>query len=503
MGIVRRLFLFVILVFSFSVYAQEATLQDRYKEFVEKARSAYNSHKEDNIKSYRAFRDEMNVKYADFISLAWTLYKSKPAIPIPYEEPVVPPQPIPDTFLVSLPQQPIPLPHDVVVDTPQPIEQPKPIAPIYEDAQSRENWFNFVFYGTNCKVRIDDRHRFTLASIDESSIAQQWSDCCSGFFDNLIRDCLALRLSLNLCDYAYLQMLDALSDQYFGKDTNESVFLMSFLYCQSGYKMRFGKSGNNRLVMFFSSRHTIFRQSYYEIDGEKFYAYNATDEDCYISSASYENEQPMSLIINYLPRFEMQTTDARKIYSHRFPDISLAVTVNKNLIDFYNTYPVSQYSNDKMTQWAIYANTPVSDVVKQTLYIPMKQKLEGLSQVDAVSRILNWVQTGLEYRVDKEVWGTERAFFMDETLYYPYCDCEDRAILFARMVRDLLGLEAVLVYYPNHLATAIEFTDAVSGDYFDFDGRKFVVCDPTYIGASIGMTMPRMNNVTAKLIKLK
>jgi hypothetical protein len=34
------------------------------------------------------------------------------------------------------------------------------------------------------------------------------------------------------------------------------------------------------------------------------------------------------------------------------------------------------------------------------------------------------------------------------------------------------------------------------------DGRKFVVCDPTYIGAPLGMTMPGMNNSEATVILL-
>lgn len=55
--------------------------------------------------------------------------------------------------------------------------------------------------------------------------------------------------------------------------------------------------------------------------------------------------------------------------------------------------------------------------------------------------ILNWVQTGSEYEYDDKVWRHDRAFFAEETLYYPYCDCEDRSILFSRFVRDLLGLD--------------------------------------------------------------
>ena len=101
---------------------------------------------------------------------------------------------------------------------------------------------------------------------------------------------------------------------------------------------------------------------------------------------------------------------------------------------------------------------------------------------------------------DEKVWGADRAFFPSESLFYPYCDCEDRSILLSRLVGDLLGLKSTLIYYPGHLAMAIHFNEPVKGDYVEYNGERFVVCDPTYIGAPIGMTMPDMDNAAAKLI---
>lgn len=104
---------------------------------------------------------------------------------------------------------------------------------------------------------------------------------------------------------------------------------------------------------------------------------------------------------------------------------------------------------------------------------------------------------------DDKVWGGDRAFFAEETLFYPYCDCEDRSILYTRIIRDILNLRCILIYYPGHLACAVEFTEPVNGDYIMLDNHKFIVTDPTYIGAPIGYTMPDMDNKTAKVILLK
>ena len=140
--------------------------------------------------------------------------------------------------------------------------------------------------------------------------------------------------------------------------------------------------------------------------------------------------------------------------------------------------------------------------VASSLYPALKEFIGDRSEKEAAERLLNWVQTAFVYEYDDKVWGGDRAFFAEETLYYPYCDCEDRSILFSHLVRDLLGLDVILVFYPGHLATAVCFKSDVKGDYIMNDGRKFVVCDPTYIGAPLGMTMPGMNNSEATAILL-
>ena len=75
-------------------------------------------------------------------------------------------------------------------------------------------------------------------------------------------------------------------------------------------------------------------------------------------------------------------------------------------------------------------------------------------------------------------------------------------MLFSRLVRDIVGLDVVLLYYPGHLAAAVEFNEEVLGDYLLYDKRKYIVCDPTYIGAPVGRTMPNMNNEEAQIIIL-
>ena len=172
------------------------------------------------------------------------------------------------------------------------------------------------------------------------------------------------------------------------------------------------------------------------------------------------------------------------------------------MINFFDKYPSAYIGNDATTRWAVYANTPLDPTIAAALYPRLRTALEGLSERDAVNKLLQFVQTALVYEYDDKVWGGDRAFFAEETLYYPYADCEDRSVLFSRLVRDLVGLNVVLLYYPGHLATAVAFSEDVAGDYLVYENQRYIVCDPTYIGAPVGRTMPNMNNQEAQIIVL-
>jgi hypothetical protein len=129
--------------------------------------------------------------------------------------------------------------------------------------------------------------------------------------------------------------------------------------------------------------------------------------------------------------------------------------------------------------------------------------LENRSEEDAVSLLLKFVQTAFVYETDGEQFGKEKMFFPDEMFYYPASDCEDRAVLFSYLVRELMGLKVVGLRYPNHMATAVNFNSDIAGSFVRFKGKKYVICDPTYVNAPIGSVMPGFINKKAVVIELK
>ncbi len=366
--------------------------------------------------------------------------------------------------------------------------QPIPFVPVitYDDSTPQE--FEFTFFGTTLKARIDERSKFKLKSttannkVVTEAIKQIIKD---KYLSTTLDDCLKLRDDYYLCDWAYLQMLDKLCTDFFGGKCNEATLLTGYLYCMSGYKMRFGCSADqSTLFILFACDQVISglgRASKYEETSKMYQTYYLFNYDkkepFYYCDYFFPKEKAMSLYIKEAPALDKDL----KEYEHtsRRHKAVINYSVNKNLIDFYNTYPIPTTNGDPYTKWSYYALTPLSDETKATIYPAIKKHTAGMKDDEAVNIILDLIQS-YHYEYDDDVWGYDRAFFPDETLFYPACDCEDRAILFARVVNDILGLETALIYYPNHLAAAVRFKEEIKGGtYILKDGIKYTVCDPT------------------------
>ena len=455
---------------------------------------------------FQSFRQECNKKYTDFVRQAWAKMGSEPPVIKPVE-PNVKPEVYEalNALLDERQEKKATVAENIapLVD----VKQPEPVEPIKRVALSEEEKeiceMPFIFFGSEMTVHLDETKRIQIGDITPDRIADLLLRLSGTAYDNLLYDCLELRKKHNLCDWAYLLMLKEITDQFCGTDTNEAVLMMGYLYCQSGYKIRFASDNAGHLYLLVASDYVMYGKLSYDIDGDKFYPVQEAKPVLHVCQAKFPNESNLSLRISKAMQLDGTEADSRVIKSRAYPDMKMEVTVNRSLIDFYNTYPSAYTNNDKMTYWKVYAETPMNEEVKKQTYPKLRSYLQGLSEHEAVSRLLNFVQTGFEYEYDEVIWGCDRAFFAEETLYYPYCDCEDRSILLTRLVRDLLGLDCVLIYYPGHLACAVRFTEKEKGDYYMFNQEEYTVCDPTYINAPIGMQMPDFKNKEATIIPIK
>lgn len=380
--------------------------------------------------------------------------------------------------------------------------QPKPVNPIVENKVSMAT-SDFDFYGTPMKVRWGNAEKFKLNGTSKKDISDAFLELTDKGYTNLVHDCLELRKEYKLCDWAYYKMLQNIAEKACGKGTNEAIFLQGVLLNQSGYQIRFALEDNSKLHIMSRMDGFPYDRGYLTADGKLFFLMDGCKaKNLTVCDAAYPGEQMMSLGVAEQPDLKKDLSAKRTVIS-RFVNVSADMQMNKNLMDFYTDYPTSYDGKDMMTRWAYYANTPVSPEVKDKVYPQLKQQIGNAPKLMAANMLLNWVQMGLTYAYDEKVWGHDRAFFAEESLFYPFCDCEDRSILFSHLIRDLLDLDVVLVYYPGHLYTAVCFNEDVTGDYIMVNGRKFTVADPTYYNANVGKTMSKMDNSKAKVILLK
>lgn len=446
--------------------------------------SDFNEFRNSALKNYHSFREQIMKDYVEFVRQAWKEFKGEPAVTVPEEVPV-PPVVMPDEDRLE-PRKDRPFIIDEVI-APLPVTpQPRPVVEIKEIPMLTEKYVYFTFFGTNARVRLDVADKVKVNATDENSVADAIEDMADGTHDNMLFDCLSLRKELRLCDWAYLQMLDALAKEIHRDDENSAALLVAYLYMQSGYKVRIGAQ-DDRLYLLFACEGVIYNRNTFRVGDCCYYGIEELPARMRICEASWEKEKELSLFVNVGQRFAFDGSEERRIASKDYPEVNATVTVNRNLMKFYDSYPTSMLGNDVMTRWAFYANTGLDEITKKALYRSLQQHIAGLTELEAANRLLNFVQTGLTYGYDNEIWGEDRVFFAEESLFYPYCDCEDRSVLFSRLVRDLLGLDVALVMVPGHMLAAVNFESDVDGAHTTYKGKKFILCEPTCTnGAPVG-----------------
>lgn len=482
--------------------AQQHPTSD-YDEFLRKGQSRYEAFRQEGERKYESFRDSANAAYEDFMRKPWKPIKFNPPKPKPrIKEPKPDPVTIKDEDIQRRKSNVVKI--DTVVK-PQPKPKPMPPEPIKpKPTPTPVKKLKIAFYGTPIEVSDAGLAGFHLNGASEASFADGWNKMRNSGIDNLIADCLSARDTHQLPDWGYIKLLDKAAALYATPSTNEHALIHGYMLHQSGFKVRYAIDGNNRLHMLFGTDGIIYGCSGYVIDGTSFYAYTepTTTMAC-LCAFDYPKSKNMRLQIDKAPLLDYAAATPRKMTAHFHPELTVNITVNRNLCDFYTDYPNASPDKSPYSKWAIHGNTPASREVREQLYPSLREAVKGKTQLQAVTILLNLAET-FPYGYDDQIWGHDRAFWMDESWNYPYSDCEDHAINFTRMVRDIIGLDAVLIFYPGHLSAAIAFIgEQPSGDYVVYAGKKYTVCDATCQYGPVGYTAGGYDNSQAILIPLE
>lgn len=374
--------------------------------------------------------------------------------------------------------------------------QPKPKAkPAVQSSLQKEFYPSVAINYCNTKLYIDASMKgvINITSSQECAVADGYEALCRSNYKPLIANCQQAQKDFRLNDWGVFLFVKTAAEALCN-DENSCIVMQQFLLNELGYRAKMARRGDrNQLLLFVATDCMVYGHPYFTKEGLNYYNINGT-EACTFYMCNQDSKKaktPVAMRLNKVPALNSGVVSRQR--TNKAGNVSVSVNVPKSLIDFYASMPQCDYG--------VYAKAPVAGSLAQEVLGTLRPLVQGKSEVDAANLLLNFVQTGFKYATDEEQFGFEKPFFVEELFYYPACDCEDRSVLFGWLVRELLGLDVVYLDYPNHIATAVQFKGDVKGDFLTVDGKRYTVCDPTYIGASIGMTMPNLRSAGVSILR--
>lgn len=480
---------------AFSDYQKQRAKQQQ--DYLNKKTAKHQGYIDQKRKEFEDYRKKKNAAFAKYLQQQWVPMPEEKGLPAPKMPDPVTPTIAPKDETNPLPQHPVEVPKGDVM----PVEQPKQEQPLdiplpEPQMQPVSGGMQISLFGMPLDVSMTNKQKFALKNLNESEIGRVWDLLSGDDYTPMFDDCARYSQEMRLNGWATLQLCKAIGERLQGKGTNEAVLLQTYLMTQLGYDARVVRINNNRLVMICPANVQLCQISFIRMNGKQYYIWGDDKGQIHTYKDNFDAAtRSIDFAVGTLMRLDDEQTAPRTFTSKWNNNASVEVTVNKCLMKYYSDMPL-------IKDWSFYARQPLDKNMGQQVMPVLKRVISGKNTLDAANELLHFVQTAFEYKTDEEQFGREKTNFKEETFYYPACDCEDRSILFSELVHTLLGLDVVLLYYPNHLCTAVRFNEAVNGDFVSVDGQKYVICDPTYINASVGSCMPKFKTVKPTIYKV-
>ncbi|HBO74944.1 MAG TPA: hypothetical protein DD653_09695 [Marinilabiliales bacterium] len=483
----------IVLMGAFSANAQ--TREEEIKK-MQQDREKFNKDYQEGFEKFVKERDEaikkMDAEFQEFLKKEWTNYElfkaeQRKADPKPGEKPVY-----------KTPVQKSPTQLKVVAPKKLEAGGEAPVLPVLAKSASPDyaaRSASFAFYGANLNFEFDSKFITSFSgTVSEELISQKWEAMSQTNYNDLINQLISFKANMNLNDWGYYLLVKNASKQI-GADENAEVFLEWFLLTKSNYKARLAFKAS-KLYLLLPSRNNIYGLSFFTFNNTRYYLINGKENDIF----TYDKDFPEARIVMDLNLYKsINTQEDLKTKNLKFEYDGQAynfdVKFNQNAINFYKDYPLSDIE--------VYFDATITPQTKESLTDALLPIIKGKPEEEAILFLLHFVQTAFDYQTDQQQFGQEKFFFPDELFFYPYSDCEDRSVLFAYLTKQMLGLDVIGLNYPGHMATAVKFSKEVVGDYISYKGSKYVVCDPTYVNAPIGQTMPQFAESNAIVVELR
>jgi len=480
-------------------------------------------------KEFQQQVDKMDQEFIDFLKKSWEELdlrsgNIKYTKPKPVNPPIVKPEDFPDK---EKPRKEVPVkekpkkepekekPQKEKKETEVPKEKVPPKKTIVTKPTEKEeipertepefgkDWeeASLPFFGTSLQIKYKGSEKKSLQyPINNEKISNYWKEMSLMNYKEVLEQAQNLKKKMNLNDWGYYLLLNNLSNEVFGNSGNEQVLFLWFLLLKSGYDAKIGYNESN-IFLLLPFDNIVFEIKFLKVDNKRYYTISegktsSKSRSLYTYTGNYPDaKKNMDLNVYYNLQLGEDKTRKDLMFSYYGEEFSIPITINNDIVDFYSTYPG--------TELPLYFNATVAQKSAQSLKEGLKPLVLNKSEEEAVNILLHFVQKAFEYKIDQEQFGKEKTLFIEESLFYPYSDCEDRSVLFAYLTRELTGLKVIGIEYEGHLATAVKFNEDVSGDAVHYKNEKYIICDPTYINADAGLCMPQFKGINPKVISIK
>ncbi len=443
--------------------------------------------------SFQKFVEEEDRAFADFLKKDWQAFNTRQGIrafkkPKPATVPTAPKKTVPQP--VAPARKPVPLP-------PAP-PKPQPIVPKPPVTTPSLKTVSFDYYSQQVVLPAQKKVKLSISvPLNNRQIANAWLALAAQNNNPLLQQLRSYRQNLALNDWGFVKLVHQAACQLSANEPMDCMLYTWFLLNKLGYnaKLAFRK---DRIFLLLPSSDVMYERPFVVINQQKFYfiTFNGMPDltgKILTYRGSYQKaEKPLALAIRRLPHLP-QTVEKRVVrFEYDGKSYAVPLQFDGEVVRYFKNYP--------QTNLKLYFQAPASSYLKYSLLNSLREIVRDKDEWQAANILLRFVQTGFKYQTDDQQFGHEKYMLPDETVYYPSCDCEDRAVLFAYLVRNLLGLEVIGLDYPNHVATAVRFHSEIPGKTIVYQGKRFVICDPTYINADVGMVMPEFKNTAPKII---
>jgi len=452
-------------------------------------------------KDFQTFVDEHDREFAEFLKANWIETEVKPeerrdSTPKPMTIPTAKPEPAPAP---DIEPEPVVKPLPEVKPMPEIKPAPAPVVPVEFDYRLGErNETSLPMLGQTLKMPRLQAVPLGLSKVTSNSIADAWMTMAKTTFKQQIEALQLAAKDLALDDWG--QAL--LTHQYLASnrflDTNDLQLYSWFYLVKQGFDTRVAFY-EGKIFLMLSVEQKLFGQKYFALDSGKYYFVDlAKKRPIDVGSVyTYDKQhatasRAVNIDLSTAPNHG-KTDKARSLKTKfKRKSIEIQTHYNSEYIEFLDHYP--QLSME------YYFKAELPQATKTSLLNQLRPHLEGLTESQALNLLLHFVQKSLSYQTDQQQFKYENYLFAGETLHYPYADCEDRAVLYAYLVKRLLGNEVIGLQYDGHIATAVAVSAEMPGDKYRINGKTYVVADPTFINANVGQTMTGFESQTPKFI---